>query len=393
MIYLDNASTTKMDDAVLRAMLPYLKENYGNAGSLHSMGRKAYDAIQHAREQVAEFINASPEQIIFTSGGTEANNMATNNFTDRLGGYPYIYCSAYEHDSVINSIPWDDEEFLIPVSRDGRVDLTKLIEILEEADALYGDKLISVMHTNNELGTINPIPLISEMCHKYENIYFHTDCVQAAGFSPIDVEKFKCDFLTISSHKIHGPKGVGALYIRKPDNDLPYGICRPLIFGGDSQEFGLRGGTENVAGIVGFGTACELAGAHLEENRYKIISCVEAFTETLEESLLTHGITDVLHYNTEVAKPSKILNVRFDGVKAETLLMALDAVGICVSAGSACNASSGKPSHVLKAIGLTDEQARSSIRISFSKDNSIEVCRQAASLIAYTVKILLNNSK
>ena len=315
--------------------------------------------------------------------------MAINNFTDVLGGYPYIYCSAYEHDSVINSIPWDEGECLIPVSRDGCVDLTKLIEILEEADTLHGDKLISVMHTNNELGTINPIPLIGELCHKYENIYFHTDCVQAAGFSPIDVEKFKCDFLTISSHKIHGPKGVGALYIRKPDIDLPYGICRPLIYGGHSQEFGLRGGTENVAGIVGFGKACERAGAHLEENRYKIMSCVNAFSEALEASLMESDIIDVLHYNTQTDEPTKVLNIRFDGVRAETLLMSLDAVGVYVSAGSACNASDGKPSHVLKALGLTDDEARSSIRISFSKNNTVAECIQAGKIIAETVNRLL----
>lgn len=384
MIYLDNASTTKMDDAVLRAMLPYLKENYGNAGSLHSMGRKAYDAIQHAREQVAEFINASPEQIIFTSGGTEANNHALDNYGIDMKSIA-IY-SEYEHDSVIKKIEsWstDNEKIKVPI-RGGVIDLDYFKKAISKPKPKKD--IVSIMHTNNELGSVNPISEIGKLCRKYK-VPFHTDCVQAAGFSKLDVEKFKCDELTISSHKIHGPKGVGALYIRNPDNAFP------LILGGDSQEFGLRGGTENVAGIVGFGTACELAGAHLEENRYKITSCVDAFTEALEESLLTHGIIDVLHYNTELGKPTKILNVRFDGVKAETLLMALDAVGICVSAGSACNASSGKPSHVLKAIGLTDEQARSSIRISFSKDNSIEVCRQAASLIAYTVKILLNKSK
>lgn len=384
MIYLDNASTTKMDDAVLRAMLPYLKENYGNAGSLHSMGRKAYDAIQHAREQVAEFINASPEQIIFTSGGTEANNHALDNYGIDMKSIA-IY-SEYEHDSVIKKIEsWstDNEKIKVPI-RGGVIDLDYFKKAISKPKPKKD--IVSIMHTNNELGSVNPISEIGKLCRKYK-VPFHTDCVQAAGFSKLDVEKFKCDELTISSHKIHGPKGVGALYIRNPDNAFP------LILGGDSQEFGLRGGTENVAGIVGFGTACELAGAHLEENRYKITSCVDAFTETLEESLLTHGIADVLHYNTELGKPTKILNIRFDGVKAETLLMALDAVGICVSAGSACNASSGEPSHVLKAIGLTDEQARSSIRISFSKDNSIEVCRQAASLIAYTVKILLNKSK
>ena len=377
MIYLDNASTTEMDDAVLVSMIPYLTWNFGNAGSLHSMGRRAHDAIQHAREQVAKFINASPEQIIFTSGGTEANNMVCNNAISEAC-YAYIIVSEYEHDSILG---WGD--YLINVSKDGIVNSDALLGNIVKAVSEYPfTPLVSIMHTNNELGTVNPIPQIGELCRKY-NVPFHTDCVQAAGFSELDVEKFKCDFLTLSSHKIHGPKGVGALYVRNPDD------FSPLIHGGKSQEFGLRGGTENVAGIVGFGTACELSGEHLEENRHKIMSNYKTFTDALECYLDVRGILDRLHYNTPKNIPAKVLNIRFDGIRAESLLMMLDAEGVCVSAGSACNASNGEPSHVLKAIGLTDDEARSSIRVSFSKDNTFDDCDIAASVIAKCVDKLL----
>ena len=377
MIYLDNASTTEMDDAVLVSMIPYLTWNFGNAGSLHSMGRRAHDAIQHAREQVAKFINASPEQIIFTSGGTEANNMVCNNAISEAC-YAYIIVSEYEHDSILG---WGD--YLINVSKDGIVNSDALLGNIVKAVSEYPfTPLVSIMHTNNELGTVNPIPQIGELCRKY-NVPFHTDCVQAAGFSELDVEKFKCDFLTLSSHKIHGPKGVGALYVRNPDD------FSPLIHGGKSQEFGLRGGTENVAGIVGFGTACELSGEHLEENRNKIMSNHKTFTDALECYLDVRGILDRLHYNTPKNIPAKVLNIRFDGIRAESLLMMLDAEGVCASAGSACNASNGEPSHVLKAIGLTDDEARSSIRVSFSKDNDFDDCDIAASVIAKCVDKLL----
>ena len=377
MIYLDNASTTEMDDAVLVSMIPYLTWNFGNVGSLHSMGRRAHDAIQHAREQVATFINASPEQIIFTSSGTEANNMVCNNAISEAC-YAYIIASEYEHDSILG---WGD--YLINVSKDGIVNSDTLLENIVKAVSEYPfTPLVSIMHTNNELGTVNPIPRIGELCRNY-NVPFHTDCVQAAGFSELDVEKFKCDFLTLSSHKIHGPKGVGALYVRNPDD------FSPLIHGGKSQEFGLRGGTENVAGIVGFGTACELAGEHLEENRNKIMSNYKTFTDALECYLDVRGILDKLHYNTPKNMPTKVLNIRFDGIRAESLLMMLDAEGVCASAGSACNASNGEPSHVLKAIGLTDDEARSSIRVSFSKDNTFDDCDIAASVIAKCVDKLL----
>jgi cysteine desulfurase len=383
MIYLDNAATTEMDDAVLVSMIPYLTWNYGNAGSLHSMGREAYNAVWHAREQVAKFINASPEQIIFTSGGSEANNMVIHN-AYKFPMYNRIISTKAEHDSILNYLKkiksWEEGEFkidLLHINEFGVIDISELEELISRS---RGVQLISVMHTNNELGSVNPIEKVGEVCLEHA-IQFHTDCVQAAGFSKLDVQKLQCDYLSLSSHKIHGPKGVGALFVRKP------GFFTEFIFGGKSQEFGFRGGTENVAGIVGFGTACELADERLADNVNKILSCHLALSETLENGLEDFGISEKIHYNSPC--PGKVLNIRFDGIRSETLLMALDSQGVSVSAGSACNASDGKPSHVLKAIGLTDEEARSSIRVSFSKMNTPEECFEAGKIVADTVKMLL----
>lgn len=379
MIYLDNAATTRIDGAVLNAMMPYLREYYGNAGSLHYMGRKAYNAIQKARKQVADFIGASPEQIIFTSGGTEANNMIIQNanaYKDFICN-PIRITSVAEHDSILNTFaPEPFSRELIEVRSNGEVDM---LHFLNAIDRFKDDScLVSIMHTNNELGVENPIDDIGAIC-RLRGIPFHTDCVQAAGYSKLDVEKFNCDFLTISSHKIHGPKGVGALYIREPEEFIP------LIWGGEAQEFGLRGGTENVPGIVGFGEACEIAMNNLSENRYIIDRCITVFCSELRYNMLVLGLNGILHTNSDAGK---IVNVRFDGVKSESLLMMLDSQGVCVSAGSACNASDGKPSHVLKAIGLSDEEARSSIRVSFSRMNTVEESAKAAGIVANCVKTL-----
>lgn len=372
MIYLDNAATTAIDSDVLVAMIPFLTSSYGNAGSLHSMGRAAYDAVYNARKQVAKFINASPEQIIFTSSGTEANNMVIHNA--KLFGQKRIVTTATEHDSIVKFL----DLIVLPVTSQGIVDLDSLIEQISVN--AHNISLLSVIHTNNELGIKNPIEMIGSLC-KANHVPFHTDCVQAAGFAELDVNKFKCDFLTLSSHKIHGPKGVGALFVKEPDKIFP------LIHGGESQEYGLRGGTENVAGIVGFGKACELAKENAREINQRIFHNFYTFIGSLEHSLYEKNLKDIIHYNSPVYA-SKILNVRFDGVSAESLLMMLDAKGVCASAGSACNASDGEPSHVLKAIGLTDDEARSSIRVSFSKDNTVEECYKAGEIVAECVSLL-----
>lgn len=384
MIYLDNAATTKIDEAVLGAMQPYLGDFYGNMGSLHSKGREAYNAVQNARKQVADFINASPKQIIFTSGGTEANNMVINNAM-LMPCKSRIVTSKAEHESILKSVKNASnygkmETWILPVLSSGSLDLDHAVDAILNKTNAQSIAVASFMRANNELGSLNPIWEIGELCSELY-IPFHTDCVQAAGFSEIDVKKFKCDYLTISSHKIHGPKGVGALYVKEPK------MFKPLIHGGDSQEFGLRGGTENIAGIVGFGKACEIAMNTMAENQYKIRESRDAFKSNLRYNMACLGLSDILHFNSIA---NKIINVRFDGIPSESLLMVLDSQGVCVSAGSACNASDGKPSHVLKAIGLTDEQAKSSIRVSFSKYNTEAESIEAAKIFANCVKTLYN---
>lgn len=373
-IYLDNAATTKISDEVFSAMEPYLKDEYGNAGSLHKIGRTAYNAVANARKQVASLINAEPSQIIFTSGGSEANNMAFYREDGRSNKVALV--SAVEHDSVLGASDRYYNRVLIPVSYNG-ISISNLEKLLREHRNLV--HIVSVMYTNNETGIRNPVKVVSEMCHR-EDVLFHTDCVQAVGYEKIDVNKIRCDFLSLSSHKIHGPKGVGALFVKNTDK-LP-----AFIKGGNTQEFGKRGGTENVAGIVGFGKACELAEKHFDANVYYIDTLVKAFSNTLIACLCERNRLDkFFHVNGEY-DGTKILNLRFDGIPNETLLMMLDANGVCVSAGSACTASDHKASHVLTAMGYTEEQTNNSIRVSFSTMNSIDEVINAARIIANCVQ-------
>lgn len=389
MIYLDNAATTPLSPKVLEAMLPYLKEEYGNAGSIYSLGRRAADAIAKARRQVADFIGADPSQIIFTSGGTEANNLAILGVKSYLKKIDrtHIITSPVEHDSVLKAVRAlcgdkmniKDEFYTsyLGVDKYGHVSYKDLYPLVTSKTGL-----VSIMCVNNEVGVLNPIKIIGHICKQY-NILFHTDCVQAAGTHIISVDEFSCDFLSISSHKIHGPKGVGALYVR----DKEY--ISPLINGGGAQEFGLRGGTENVAGIVGFGEACELAAQNIEQNAKTIIDYKKGFCESLKNCLSEYGIENSTRINGLLpGYPGKTLNITFDGVDAETLVLMLDANGVCVSAGSACQSHESTPSHVLTAIGLTDEQARSSIRISFSEMNKPDEVDRAAKILASCIKTL-----
>lgn len=386
MIYLDNASTTKIDPLVLEAMLPYLKDEYGNAGTLYALGRRANEAIEKARAQVAEFIGAEPEQIIFTSGGTEANNTVFFSLLDFLKASEktHVITASNEHDSVLKSvrnlcIKDDFHATYLPVNKAGCVEVRNVKSALQKDTGL-----VSIMYMNNETGSENPITEIGGLCSEH-GILFHTDCVQAAGCSKLDVDKFNCDFLSISSHKIHGPKGVGALYVRCR------GMCNPLIHGGSSQEFGLRGGTENVAGIVGFGMACALMNKHLHEVDVHTSSLKQIFYNMLANELDKLGASGIFHVNGDaVIKHGKTINLRFDGVDAETLLLVLDARGVCVSAGSACRSHESEPSHVLLAMGIEPEDARNSVRFSFSKMNTEDEVRTAAVIVAECVCNLLN---
>lgn len=384
MIYLDNAATTKIDSEVLDAMMPYLTEEYGNPGGIYALGRRAADAVAKAREQVAEFIGASPEQIIFTSGGSEANNLALLSVENELivHGRTEIVTDGTEHDSVLNTVKrMADRGFIpkyLPVNKIGAIEIPSFCDIITQNTGL-----VSVMYMNNETGTENPVPEIGQVCADH-GILFHTDCVQAAGCCDLDVNKLHCDFLSISSHKIHGPKGMGALFVKNRR------ICMPLISGGSAQEFGLRGGTENVAGIVGFGKACELMRQNLHEVDVHTSMLKQLFYNRLVEKLSEkNGLNRIIHVNGDlVIKHGKTLNLRFDGVDGLTLLVMLDSGGICVSAGSACTSHEEKPSHVLTAMGIEPDDARNSIRVSFSKMNKQDEVLQAADMIATCVAVL-----
>lgn len=384
MIYLDNASTTKIDPSVLDAMMPFLTDEYGNPGTIYGLGRRAKGAVEKARAQVAKFIGAKPEQIIFTSGGTEANNMVFSSLLSFLeqSEKTHVITTSSDHVSVLDSarnlcIKRGFDLTELQVNHHGCVELGNLKSELRENTGL-----VSIMYMNNETGSENPVEEIGAMCRE-RGILFHSDCVQAAGCCKLDVEKMNCDFLSLSSHKIHGPKGVGALYVR---NML---LITPMIRGGSAQEFGMRGGTENVAGIVGFGAACELMNEKLHEIDVHNSMLKQIFYNVLEENLKAQGLQNVLHVNGDlIIKHGKTINIRFDGVDGETLLLMLDAKGIYVSAGSACHSHESKPSHVLLAMGIDPEDARNSIRVSFSKMNTEAEVKYAAGVIANCVAAL-----
>lgn len=380
MIYLDNAATTKIDDRVLCAMTPYLKEQYGNPGALYSLGRESKRAVDKAREQVAELINCDPEQIVFTSGGSEANNLAIKGFLEDGDG---VVISRTEHDSVWNAA--DGFRYAFGAATpfvNGTVGIGAIDSLLNEYS-----QLVSVMYVNNETGAINPVKRIAERCHEHK-LYFHTDCVQALGAVPVDVRDIGCDFASFSSHKIHGPKGVGALFVKNRD------LLTPLVFGGKEQEFGLRGGTENVAGIVGFGEACRITRENLSSNIEYVTKLRDTFLEELTACIKQLGIPDeTMHINGNIRMCSpKVLSLRFEGVDAQSLVLMMDANGVCISAGSACHSHENRPSRTLLAMMLSPDQARSSVRVSFSVDNTVDEVKDAARILANCVLTLAYNN-
>lgn len=383
MIYLDNAATTAIKKEVLDAMMPYLTENFGNAGSKHSVGRDARNAVENAREQVAAFLNCSPEHVIFTSGGTEANNLAILG----LEGYlceknrKNIMISPFEHDSVMKSVDFlcTKREF-----HEDRIYPGNAVEILERDHNKYG--LVSYMYVNNETGDEYRVEEIAEVCRKNGTI-FHTDCVQAAPCKKLNVDEIGCDFLSISSHKIHGPKGAGALFVRDK------GMLSSILHGGSAQEHGLRAGTENTAAIVGFGMACEAINKdsiYYQRNMIRMRELKNLFCEYIRK--LFHNsylrADEIFHVNSNSESDSGILNVRFDGIDSETLLLMLDSQGVCVSSGAACSEAESKPSHVLLASGLSPNEARNSIRISMSDITTEDDIRDAAIIITRCVTVL-----
>ena len=365
-----------LDNEVLNEMMPFMTESYGNAGALYQIGRIAKDRIEIARNQVAALIGAKPEQIIFTSGGTESNNTVFYNLSKILSRdrKSHIIVGATEHDSVLRPAKevcakiGCDITFVIP-DKNGVTESSSVLNSIQRDTGF-----VSVMMVNNETGVENPVADIGIICSA-KGILFHTDCVQAVGDKVIDVNEIGCDFLSLSSHKIHGPKGVGALYVR----DLS--TIGPMIRGGQSQEFGMRGGTENVPGIVGFGKACEIASSTINESS----QCVSILKQLFYQELLKNlgNNSNILHVNgTSIMHPGKTVNLTIDGVDAQTLVLFLDTMGVCVSAGSACRSHESEPSHVLTAVGISDTSARQSIRVSFSRMNTRDDAMIAAKEIA-----------
>lgn len=394
MIYLDNSATTPIHPDVLNAMMPYLKGGYGNAGGVYRIGRESAKAIQKAREQVAQLFNASADQIVFTSGGSEGNNMVFSYgmrcMLEELGK-KHVVISQIEHDSVYEAathmfkpsgnvnIKDDFYTQFIHTKSDGTVDVKHLEALLDEDESIG---LVSVMYVNNETGAVNPINHIGEICRD-RGILFHTDCVQAAGCHPIDANIIGCDFATISGHKIYAPKGIGAIYIKDKT------LARSLIYGGTNQEFGLRGGTENVASIVGLGKACDLICSDFGTQRVTVSLLKRLFYENMTSYLKELNLEDRIHVNgASVGDVGKTLNLRVEDIDSETLLLMLDAKGVCISAGSACHSHKSEPSRVLTAMGLSDDEARDSVRISFSSTNTPAEIEEAAAIFSSCIKTL-----
>lgn len=359
MIYADNASTTKISERAFEKMLPFLHEQYGNASSQYSFGVKAKRAIELSRKQLAAAIGAEPSEITFTSGGSEANSWILRCVADIYRNEPmHIITSAIEHHSVLNACQALEQGGVkvsfLPVDHAGRVSVEDI-----EAAINSNTRLVSIMLANNEIGTIQPIEEIGRLL-KGKGILFHTDAVQAVGHIPVDVKSLNVDFLTASAHKFNGAKGTGILYKRS-------GLeLSPLVFGGQ-QEHGLRAGTENVAGIVAAGYAIEESVGEMAERAKRLKSMVEKTVKGIKEKILCVRING----DCENQLPGMV-NLCFDNISGESLMHLLDLKGVCVSTSSACNSGKDEPSHVLIALGLSEQQAKSAIRVSYGKYNCID---------------------
>jgi len=376
LIYLDNAASTAVHPEVVKEMMPYFDTQYGNPSSIHQFGRKAKNAIEKARKQVAILIGAEPNEILFTSGGTESNNTILDGvLTSNSEPYPeHIITSSIEHEAVLQ--PCKEFENVgikityIPVDEHGIVNPDEITNSINSHTVL-----VSIMFANNEVGTIQPIKEISEICKKYQ-IPLHTDAVQAVGKIPINVKDLGVDALSISSHKINGPKGIGALFIKKGL------MVTPQILGG-GQENGMRSGTENVASIVGFGKACEIAKERLNRN-------ISHF-QTLHSSILSKITKEISHVKLNGHPEKRIFNnvhLTFMGVNGEDLIIKLDEHGIAASTGSACSVHTQKASHVLKAMGFNHEQITGSLRISFGYMNTLDEIDQTVEVLKKVVSEL-----
>jgi cysteine desulfurase len=373
-IYFDHAATTPVAQQVLEEMRPFFSERFGNASSLHAYGREARDAIEEARERVARLVSCKPEEIYFTSGGTESDNTAlVGAWFSKHKERNTIMASKIEHHAIIHTLEFLEKQgaraVWLDVDEQGFLDLEKFQEQISR-DTL----LVSVMHANNEIGTIEPIEEIAKICHDY-GVLFHTDAVQSFGKIPIDLKKVPVDMLSASSHKIYGPKGVGLLFIRE-------GVSiEPLLHGG-GHERGMRSGTENVAGIVGFGAAANLAEKNMEREAKRL--------EGLRDKIINEAlqIEDSRLNGPKKKRLPNNVNLSFFGIEGESLVLRLDACGIAASTGSACSSKSLEPSHVLLAIGLSHEDAHGSLRVTLGMSNTSEHVEYFNSVLPEQVEFL-----
>jgi len=362
-IYMDHAATTPVRKEALKAMLPYFTEKYGNASSLHSFGVEAATALDKARETIARLIGASPEEIVFTSSGTEADNLAIKGFAlanQERGNH--IITSAIEHHAVLNACKWLEERGFrvtyLPVDKDG------LVSVADVRSAITPKTiLISIMHANNEIGTIQPIEDIGRVARE-KGIAFHSDAVQTFGHIPVNVNNLRVDMLSLSAHKLYGPKGVGALYVRKGIDIVP-------LFHGGPHEKGRRAGTENVAGIVGFATAASLAVKEMPKESRRLTKLRDKIIKSIlkagEDDDRMRGVRLNGHPTRRV--PNNV-NFSFQGAEGESIVLRLNEKGIAASTGSACSSHELKASHVLLALGIGEEMAHGSLRITLGKDNT-----------------------
>lgn len=358
-IYVDNAATTKMSKAAIEAMLPYLEESYGNPSSLHTAGQLAAEALFKARQQIAECLGADVKEIYFTSGGSESDNQALISAAEAGArkGKKHIISQKTEHHAILHTLKKLEKQgfevTLLDVDGEGNVTADQV------RSAIRGDTaLVTIMTANNEIGTIMPVKEIAEVCRE-KGVLFHTDAVQAVGHIPLDVHGIGCDMLSLSAHKFHGPKGAGALYVRK-------GLMPSCVIEGGAQERGRRAGTENIAGICSMAAALKEAVGNIPENTPKL---------TAMRDRLISGLSEIPHSILNGAKNNRLpgnVNMCFEGIEGESLLLLLDAKGICASSGSACTSGSLDPSHVLLAIGRPHEVAHGSLRLTLSEENTPE---------------------
>lgn len=373
-VYADNAATTRVSDTAFNAMLPYFKEQYGNPSSLYTVGQKAQEALYSAREIMAKYLNCDIKEITFTSGGSEADNQAilTGAYLGEKKGKKHIISSAFEHHAVLHTLKkLESQGFeitLLPVHSDGFVRVDEL-----EAAIRPDTALVTIMYANNEIGTVQPVAEIGRVCRE-KGVLFHTDAVQAAGHIKIDVKAENIDMLSLSAHKFHGPKGIGMLYAKK-------GINLYTLIEGGAQERGKRAGTENVPAIMGMAAAFKEANENIDKNF--------GYVKSLRDKL-AQGLSKIPHskINGDISKClAGTLNMCFEGIEGESLLLLLDDRGISASSGSACTSGSLDPSHVLLALGLPHEVAHGSLRISLSEYNTEEeaehILKNVPEVVAY----------